>query len=68
MRENDKFKAEKKYQKSSMQSMTRFSSNFSIDRTSRSSLEESVLKENSNNTSQISDSSIFFKEWLRTWF
>lgn len=44
-----------------MQSMTRFSSNFSMDR-GISRLEESVLKQNSNNTSQISDTSIFFKQ------
>jgi hypothetical protein len=46
-----------------MQSVSRFSA-FSIDKggLSRSSLEEStVLKENSNNTSQMSDSSLFFK-------
>ena len=45
-----------------MQSMNRFGG-FGIDRgMSRSNLEESILKENSNNTSQISDTSIFFKE------
>ncbi len=62
-RENEKLKVERKCQKTSMQSMTRFGG-FGIDRgMSRSNLEESILKENSNNTSQISDTSIFFKEW-----
>jgi cytidylate kinase len=59
-RENEKLKVERKCQKTNMQSMTRYSNNFSIDKT-RSSLEDSVLKENSSNTSQISDTSLFFK-------
>lgn len=61
-RENEKMKMEKKCQRSSFQSISRHSNNFSIDKghSSRSSFEDSILKE--NNTSQMSDTSLFFKE------
>ena len=63
-RENEKMKMEKKCQRTSFQSsMGRYSNNFSIDKhSSRSSFEDSILKE--NNSSQISDTSLFFKEWV----